>query len=273
MIRSKYSSGRQFSASKSTSSLIIKPLCCQTKRKQIRHLLEMQGNNIKRLSRLTAILTQLQSKRIVTATSLAEKYNVNVRTIYRDIKALEESGVPIVTEEGKGYSIMEGYRIPPVMFTEREALALITANQIIATQKDSSLRKEFSNAVGKIKSVLKNYNQEKIEIVESSIYVGKNLEEESGSHSLMDIQIAIATQHVISIHYKAENQDISKRILKPYLIYYSNKDNWLVCAWCTLRNDFRSFRLDRIINYSILERTFTPDNKLFKKFITENFLS
>ena len=77
----------------------------------------MKDNNLKRLSRLTAILTQLQSKRIVTATSLAEKFDVNVRTIYRDIKALEESGVPIYTEEGKGYSLVEGYRIPPVMFT------------------------------------------------------------------------------------------------------------------------------------------------------------
>ena len=122
----------------------------------------MQGDHIKRLSRLTAILTQLQSKRIVTATSLAEKYGVNVRTIYRDIKALEESGVPIVTEEGKGYSIMEGYRIPPIMFTEREAFALITANQIIATQKDSSFRKEFDHAIVKIKSVLRNYSKEKL---------------------------------------------------------------------------------------------------------------
>lgn len=86
----------------------------------------MNDSDIKRLSRLTAILTQLQTKRILTSTTLAEKFGVSVKTIYRDIRALEQAGVPIFTEDGKGYSLIEGYRIPPVMFTENEANALIT---------------------------------------------------------------------------------------------------------------------------------------------------
>lgn len=232
----------------------------------------MDDNPIKRLSRLTAILTQLQAKRIVTASSLAAMFKVSVRTIYRDIKTLEKSGVPIYTEEGKGFSILEGYRIPPVMFTEREAFALITANQIIKSQKDSSFRHEFSNAIDKIKSVLKNFSKEKIEYVEANIYVGKNYEDQISSHSLMDIQMAIAMQQVISIQYKSENQKVSKRVLEPYLIYYGNIDNWVVCGWCTLRNDFRSFRLNRIIGCSILQQTFTPDKHRFNKFIKDNFL-
>lgn len=234
---------------------------------------KMQSNTIKRLSRLTAILTQLQSRRVVTAPSLAKMYEVNVRTIYRDIKALEESGVPIVTEEGKGYSIMEGYRIPPVMFSEREAFALAIAEHIIAAQKDSSFRKEFGNAIGKIKSVLRNYSKAKMEMLESNLYVGKNPEKEINSHSLLDIQMAIANQQVIRIHYQAENQTVSKRTLEPYLFYYGNNDNWVLCAWCTLRNDFRLFRLDRITDHSVLQQTFTPNPKLFNKFINEHFLS
>jgi len=87
-----------------------------------------------RLARLTAILTQLQSKKLITARDIAEKHEVSIRTVYRDIRTLEKSGIPIVTEEGKGYSIMEGYKLPPVMFTEDEANALITAEQIIARQ-------------------------------------------------------------------------------------------------------------------------------------------
>lgn len=233
----------------------------------------MQGNNTKRLSRLTAILTQLQSKRMVTATFLAEKHGVNVRTIYRDIKALVESGIPIVTEEGRGYSMMEGYRVPPVMFTEREAFALVTAEQLIATQKDSSFRNEFTNAIGKIKSVLRNCSKEKTEIVESNIFVGKNVEKETTSHSLMDIQMAIASQQTIHIHYKGENPNISERVLEPYLLYYSDKENWVICAWCRLRNDFRSFRLDRISCYSILQQTFKPNTKAFNEFIEKEFLS
>ncbi len=91
----------------------------------------MEHKDTKRLSRLTAILIQLQAKRMVTANDLARKFGVSARTIYRDIKALEQAGVPIVTEEGKGFSLLEGYRLPPIMFTESEANALITAEQLV----------------------------------------------------------------------------------------------------------------------------------------------
>jgi predicted DNA-binding transcriptional regulator YafY len=91
----------------------------------------MLDNDTKRLTRLTAILTQLQSKRIVTASKLAEKFAVSNRTIYRDIKSLENAGVPVITEDGKGYTLMDGYKIPPIMFTEDEANALLTAELII----------------------------------------------------------------------------------------------------------------------------------------------
>lgn len=232
----------------------------------------MQDKNIKRLSRLTAILTQLQSKKIVTAGSLAKKFDVNVRTIYRDIKALEESGVPLYIEEGKGYSIMEGYRLPPIMFTEREAFAMITANQIIAAQNDSSFRKEFNLAIDKIKSVLSNHSKVKTEVLESNLYVGKNFEEATTCHSLVDIQIAITTHRHISICYKAEDEHITQRLLQPYLMYYSEQDNWLLCAWCILRNDFRSFRLDRIMDFAIQDQTFTYNHKLFNKYIKEKFM-
>src|SRR5687768_13102553 len=107
-------------------------------------------NDTKRLSRLTAILTQLQTKRLITATALANKFKVSIRTIYRDIRALEQSGVPILTEEGKGYSLMEGYRLPPVMFTESEANALITAEKFVVKNKDASFVKEYTEAIEKI---------------------------------------------------------------------------------------------------------------------------
>ena len=106
----------------------------------------MNDNDTKRLSRLTAILTQLQTKRLLTATALAAKFSVSVRTIYRDIRALEQAGVPIITEDGKGYTLMEGYRVPPVMFTEAQANALITAEQLVLKNKDTSFIKEYSEA-------------------------------------------------------------------------------------------------------------------------------
>ncbi len=112
----------------------------------------MNENETSRLSRLTTILILLQSKRLLTATELSKKFNINVRTVYRDIRALEEAGIPICTEEGKGYSLMEGYTLPPVMFTESEASALITAEQHILRNKDVSLIKNYTEAIIKIKS-------------------------------------------------------------------------------------------------------------------------
>ena len=103
----------------------------------------MNDNDTKRLSRLTAILTQLQTKRLLTATTLAEKFNVSVRTIYRDIRTLEQAGVPIITEDGKGYSLMEGYKIPPVMFTEAQANALITAEQLVFQNSVTTFNKSI----------------------------------------------------------------------------------------------------------------------------------
>lgn len=115
----------------------------------------ISDNDTKRLSRLTAILTQLQTRRLMTASELAEKFMISKRTIYRDIKVFEQAGVPIISEEGKGYTLMEGYKIPAVMFTESEANALITADQLVLKNKNASFIKSYTAAIDKITSVLK----------------------------------------------------------------------------------------------------------------------
>src|SRR4051812_24949272 len=125
----------------------------------------MNGGDTKRLSRLTAILIQLQTKRLLTATALANKFSVSSRTIYRDIRTLEQAGVPILTEEGRGYTLMEGYRIPPVMFTESEANALIITEQLVLKNKDASLVKDYSEAIEKIKAVLKDSLKDKADLL------------------------------------------------------------------------------------------------------------
>ncbi len=93
-----------------------------------------------------AILTQLQSKRLLTATEISKFYNISIRTVYRDIKALEEAGVPILTKAGKGYTIMEGYRLPPVMFTEREANAFVTAEKLVQLNSTALLPRTTKRA-------------------------------------------------------------------------------------------------------------------------------
>jgi predicted DNA-binding transcriptional regulator YafY len=230
------------------------------------------SEDLKRLSRLASILTQLQSKTLITASSLAKKFDVNVRTIYRDIKALEEAGVPIMADQGRGYSIVDGYHIPPVMFTEREAFSLVTAEQIIKRDKDASFVKAFSEAITKIKAVLRNHSKDKAEILEERIYVGKNAEGTPTSASLIDIQVAITETHPIDIGYASADGTVTDRIIEPYMLYHSVSENWVLVAYCRLRTEFRSFRIDRIKRHQVQATPFEANKKAFKQFISEKFI-
>lgn len=216
------------------------------------------NNDIKRLSRLTAILTILQTKRLLTASELANKFSVSNRTIYRDIKALEQAGVPILTEDGKGYSLMVGYRIPPVMFTESEANALITAEQLILKNKDASFVKEYSEAINKIKSVLRNNTKDKANLLSHRTIFRQNADNDRTSNYLSILQLALTNFNLVKIKYHSlDTNQTTERTIEPFAIY-STQDNWLLIAFCLLRKDFRTFRLDRIQNLTTLNEQFEP---------------
>lgn len=216
-------------------------------------------NDIKRISRLTAILTQLQSKKVITSTALAEKFSVSVRTIYRDIKILEQAGVPVYVSDGKGYSLMEGYRIPPVMFTENEANALITIEQVILKNSDSSLVQAYSDVVSKIKAVLLYATKDKVELLANRIAVSPAVPNITTSDSLTLIQHALTTFKVLNITYRSEHkEEETKRNIEPFALYYTLKDTWALIAYCHLRKDYRMFRLDRVIKIELSELSFKP---------------
>ncbi len=218
-----------------------------------------------RLARLTAIVTQLQSKKLLTATSLSEKYKVSIRTIYRDIRTLEKSGIPIVTEEGKGYSLMEGYQLPPIMFTENEANALITAEQLILRNKDASFIENYSNAITKIKSVLKSSQKEKTDLLTQRIQFRVNDDNDKSSNYLMAIQTAITDFKLIKIVYQSLQKKRTERTIEPFAIY-STQENWLLIAFCRLRNNFRAFRIDTIQKLTVQNETFEPHNMTLEKY-------
>jgi len=221
-----------------------------------------------RLSRLTTILTQLQSKRIVTAKYLSEKHNVSTRTIYRDIKTLENSGIPIITEEGKGYSIMEGYHLPPILFTENEANALITIEQLIASNKDQSLIDNISSALEKIKAILKYSQKGNADLLTDRIYFGGNKNEKTTSNNLMQIQSAIIHFKLLKIDYNSSANKKTTRNIEPFAIYSIN-GNFLLIAYCRLRKDFRNFRIDFIETMVVQNQTFTPHNMTMQKYFKE----
>lgn len=221
-----------------------------------------------RLARLTAILTQLQSKQIVTAKAIAEKHQVSIRTIYRDIRTLEKSGIPIVTEEGKGYSMMEGYNLPPVMFTQEEANALITVEQLIKKNKDQSLVEQYENAITKIKSILKNGQKTETELLSDRILVRDNTENEKTSNYLIQLQSAIANYQLVKIKYLSLEKNQSQREIEPFALY-TTQGNWLLIAFCHLKNDFRAFRLDCIQNLQRSNSQFEPHKMTLQEYLEE----
>lgn len=227
----------------------------------------MEDKQTSRLSRLTAILTMLLSKRLLTATEVANKFNVSVRTVYRDIRALEEAGVPIVTEEGKGYQILDGYKLPPVMFSEREAYALITSEQIIVCNKDASLVEAFTSAILKIKTVLKHSSKQKTELLSERMFIGKTLSYQVTTRCLLDIQMALTNFQAVKIAYTTIDGTASERTIEPFSIYHNAQEDWTLVAYCRLRQDFRSFRLDRMARVEVLSEQFPPHQLTMRQYV------
>jgi len=225
----------------------------------------MNNNDTKRLSRLTAILTQLQTKRLLTATLLAEKFGVSVRTIYRDIRALEQAGVPILTEDGKGYSLMEGYKIPPVMFTESQANALILAEQLVLKNKDTSFIKDYTDAIDKIKAVLRQSEKDKANLLADRTRFEQNINRERNSNNISQLQQALTNFQLVKFDYTNEQNKTTNRTVEPFALI-STTENWLLIAWCRLRNDFRYFRLDRISKLQVLAEKFEPHKMTLQEY-------
>lgn len=224
----------------------------------------MNENETKRLSRLTAILTQLQTKRLLTSTELADKFSVSVRTIYRDIRALEQAGVPIITEEGKGYALMEGYKIPPVMFTETQANALITAEQLVLKNKDASFIKDYSEAIEKVKAVLKYSQKDKVNLLSERTRFNQNLNRERNSNNLSELQFALTNFRLVNIDYINADEKTTSRIIEPFALL--STENWLLVAYCQLREEFRFFRLDRIKKLQVLNEYFEPHKMTLQEY-------
>lgn len=230
----------------------------------------MSENDTKRLSRLTAILIQLQTKRLLTASELADKFSVSTRTIYRDIKALEQAGVPILTEEGKGYTLMEGYRIPPVMFTENQANALILAEQLVLKNKDASFIKDYIEAIDKIKAVLKHSIKDKANLLSERTRFTQNINSERNSNNLSDLQFSLTNFYVTKIEYTDEGNKSTSRLIEPFALL-STQENWLLVAWCRLRKEFRYFRLDRIKRLETLTEKFIPHKMSLQEYFDKYY--
>ncbi len=205
------------------------------------------------------IVVRLQSRRVVRAEDIAQQFEISLRTVYRDLAALGEAGIPIMAEPGVGYSLVKGYHLPPVMLTAEEASALSLGGKLVEHLTDASLRKQMDSALLKIRSVLPRERQDYLDRLERYTLVvsrGTTVPPRVSSQTLTPIQRALAERRVLALEYQgAERPELTRRQVEPLgLVYYS--DNWHLIAYCRLRRDVRDFRTDRI-------RQLQPRNELF----------
>lgn len=200
-----------------------------------------------RIDRLTAILIHLQTKRVVKAEEIADRFGMSLRTVYRDVRALMEAGVPIGSEAGKGYFIVDGYHLPPVMFTQDEASAMLLAGKLVEKMSDRSVRTAFESALLKIKAVLNDSGKDHLEDLQSHIVVQGTPQQEENfpNHFLTDLQRAVVEKEVVHLEYFSNTDELTRRDVEPIgLFYYGSA--WHLIAWCRLRTGYRDFRADRI---------------------------
>ncbi len=203
--------------------------------------------SMNRIDRVTAILIQLQSARIVKAQEIAERFGISLRTVYRDIRTLEEAGVPLIGEAGVGYSLVEGYRLPPVMFTMQEATAFLTAEKLIEKITDTSTVENYRSAMYKVRAVLRSSEKEFLEAAGQHIQVVRRQTLSIIPDNLIQtILKSISEKKILKIQYLAKySEENTQREIEPIGIsFISNR--WHLIAFCRLRTDYRDFRIDRI---------------------------
>jgi Predicted transcriptional regulator len=201
-----------------------------------------------RLDRISTILVQLQSRPVVKASDMAKRFGVSLRTIYRDMHTLSEAGIPVCGNSGVGYSLIEGYRLPSLMFTKEEAIAFLTAEKIVETLTDAQNSNYFHQGMDKIRAALKAVDKNYLHNMGDTIAIYKSKSaQESLPNLLQTILSSINDKSIIDISYTNADEGKSERSLEAVGITFSHP-NWYLSAWCHLREEYRMFRLDRIGN-------------------------
>ena len=226
---------------------------------------------MRRADRLFRIVQLLRAGRLQTARGLGAKLEVSERTIYRDVQDLQLSGVPILGEAGVGYTLRRDYDLPPLMFDPREITALVLGSRMVAAWGDAELASAANDALRKIEAVLTPAIRDRIDAV--PIYApGSNLRDGAGvevRRNLEALRGAIEAARIVRASYGDVNGAATERRLRPVALHFWGQV-WTVVAWCELREDFRSFRIDRFRGIELLEERFIPElGKRYQDFMVK----
>lgn len=221
-----------------------------------------------RIDRVTAILIQLQSAKVVKAQDIADRFGISLRTVYRDIRTLEEAGIPLMGEAGVGYSIMEGYRLPPVMFTMQEATAFLTAEKLIEKITDTSTVENYKSAMYKVRAVLKSSEKELLETADQHIQVVRRQTLSVISDNLIQtILKSIAEKRILRMQYLAKySEENTIRMIEPIGISFMS-NRWHLIAYCQLRQDYRDFRIDRINTVELTDQKYHHEHPTLQQYL------
>lgn len=227
-----------------------------------------------RIDRLSAILIQLQSRKTVRAQDIAERFEISLRTVYRDIRSLEEAGIPVIGEAGIGYSLVDGYRLPPVLFTREEATSFITAEKLVNQLTDATNGRIYTLAMDKIRAVLKTTDQAYLEQLEERVHVVKNdrtPDITAHQNFLQVILQALAQLQVMELKYFAYyRQEHTKRQIEPVGVFYLD-NYWHLIAWCRERKAYRDFRFDRIVSIQACEEQFADQHPGLQEYLKNRY--
>lgn len=214
--------------------------------------------------RMKLILMLQQSKQRITVDKLADTFNVSRRTIFRDFNTLSELKVPVTWDEYQGYGIMEGYKIPPLMFTTEELATIMVGLNFVKSQVDKKLVEDAKGVELKIKEVLNEELRRFMESLENKTIVDPFLhfghEKKDGGNWYL-VSTAISKKKSLSFTYRSrKDSSESERLIDPYLIVFY-KDHWNVIGYSHKRNAIRNFVLDRMKTVQITDQNFdvNPD--------------
>lgn len=220
-----------------------------------------------RFDRVTSILLLLQTRSVVTAQFLSEQFDVSERTIYRDIRTLENAGVPIGSEAGMGYFLEPGYHLPPVSFSQDEAAALLLGEKLLTSALDDQSLKDYQQALNKVRAVMDRADKDQLTSFDAdtaALPSGSQFPQSDSADDkwLRECRSALIQRQVINIDYTAlSSQETNQREIEPIGLYYYSW-HWHLIAWCRLRQQYRDFRLDRITSFTPLNQQFPKHSRL-----------
>jgi predicted DNA-binding transcriptional regulator YafY len=206
--------------------------------------------------RLFRLVQLIRGRRLSTAAFLAERLEVSLRTVYRDIAQLQHQGVPIQGEAGVGYRLGSGFELPPLMFTQDEASALVVSLRMAQVWLDPKLALAAEASLSKIMSILPMLARAAAET--SPLYAPTFKLDVVTQQNLQTLREAAQKRLKVTLNYRDLTGKTSRRIVRPLGCFFWGKV-WTLGAWCETRKDFRSFRLDRMQKITVSEITFSME--------------